>query len=150
MPAPKGNRYSFDALAYCKTPQHRQDAFKAYCEHVAEGHLKESFTWKSEDGSGRATYRTIRNLREKYAEELPLLLLEEAEAKNLFRWQNYAFGLVDGSVRGEGFVWINNMHNRFRHLGWNISQPKNADEPTEEQKQKEGRLEELGKTINGN
>jgi len=150
MAAPKGNRYSYDALAYCKTKQHRQEAFKAYCKYVAEGNLKMSFHWTSEDGKAKATYRSVNHIIDTYPEDLELILLEEAEAINMHKWQKLAFGLCDGTIKGEGFVWINNMHNRFKNLGWNISQPKEDASQLEEQKAKQDKVASMADEINGN
>ena len=148
MAAPKGNRYSFEALAYCKTTEHRQAAFKAYCAHIADGNLKESFNWESPDGKAKATYRSIKNIMDKYGEELSLLDYEIAEAKNLQKWQSLAYELSSGAKKGEGFVWINNMHNRFRHLGWNISQPRNDDKLSAESAEGQEKLSGIADGIN--
>lgn len=147
MGAPKGNDNG-KYLNLVKTDAHKKQAYEAYCKHVGEGHLKESFTWVSKDKVSRATYNTIKYLIEKGGVAFPSSLLEEAEAKNLFRWQKLAMGLSDGSIQGQGFVWINNMHNRFRKLGWNISQPKENLSEKHVQQEKADQVAKLAVDIN--
>lgn len=151
MAAPKGNRYAGDALAFCKTPELRAQAFEAYCHHVAQGYLKESFCWESEDKQGRATYRSVKNIIEKHSEDLSLLLLDFAESKNLFFWEKLGMDIATGgNPKGEGWVWANNMFNRFKsQLGWRLSD-KSEEKHDPEAKVKEGKMEELANETSSN
>ena len=147
MAPQKGN----DHASVCKGRENKKEDWKPYCAHVAEGYLKESFVWRSKDGTARATYRIIKYIEEKNADVCEALLLEMAEAENLFYWEKLGKDLACGNnSKGEGWVLANNMFNRFKNqLGWRLTD-KNVDDEalTAANQQKEDKVAAMAEGIN--
>lgn len=147
MAPPKGNDYA----SACKGKENKRKAFKAYCEWIASGRLCESFCWKSEDGKARCTYKMIRYWYQIGEDVLEPLLEEEAHAKNLQYWEELGMSIANNRSKGEGWVWANNMFNRFKNkIGWRLTDKSVEDENAANQQQaKEDKVAAMAEEING-
>lgn len=104
MPAPEGNTFN----KKWATPEERQAACKAFCEHIAEGYSIESFPL--------ADRKTIRYYAEQHPEDFPPEKLEEAARKGLLEWERIGKQGAKGEISGfNSSSWIFNMKNR---AGW--------------------------------
>ncbi|MEQ8782520.1 MAG: hypothetical protein RIE06_22875 [Roseibium album] len=104
MPAPYGNAYN----KKWPTPEARQEACQAFCDHIAEGYSIESFPL--------ADRKTIRYYAEQHPEDFPPEKLEEAARKGLFEWERIGKQGAKGEIAGfNSASWIFNMKNR---AGW--------------------------------
>lgn len=92
----------------------RKRAWHAYCEHVANGRLKQSFTYE-EDGIG-INYYTMWRQQKHHPEDCDPLPMEHARNCNAAYWEAIGHGLLTGKLKGSPMLWISNMQNRF---GWN-------------------------------
>lgn len=102
---PKGSK---NALK-CKDVESRQEAYKAYCLHIAAGFSGASFhTPCVED--------TIQNYMKKYPTEFDLNELSRAKAKGRHVWEDIGFRGTIGRLKGfNALSWKCNVYNRF---GW--------------------------------
>lgn len=110
-PAPKGNKYA----TKLKDPDHRQEAYKQYCAHIAKGLDKKS--WKfvhPVDLKKCLCYETM----ERYARENPTefepILMQMAKADSFAWYEQEGFKLMQGKYRnGSPETWKTFMRNKF-------------------------------------
>lgn len=103
--APKGNKNN----EKFKTPEQRQKAYTAFCDHIAQGFTQKAF-------HDPCTMATIDKMLATYPAEFDPEPLEIAKAKSTHFWEKMgidgAKGLISGFNSG---TWIFNMKNRE---GW--------------------------------
>lgn len=89
--APKGNQNGVKL----KDPKIRKRAYKAYCAWIADGKVKESFTF--EEGDLKCVFKTIESYMEKDPVEFPPIHREFAQAKGYAHWED----IVGKSAQGK-------------------------------------------------
>src|ERR1044071_2025406 len=100
MAAPKGNDYALKL----NTPELRREAYKAYCDHIAEGWPKEAFVFEKGDFS--VVYKTIDISMEEYPDDYPPILMQRAMSKRYKHWLTKGNQLMEGKFRnGSPVVW---------------------------------------------
>lgn len=110
-PAPIGNKYG----TKLKEPDHRQDAYKQYCDHLAAGYSKKSWSYKhATDISKYLCYQTM----EKYIEENPTefnpILMEVAINDGMKWYEEEGRKLMQGRYKnGSPEVWKTCMRNKY-------------------------------------
>ena len=119
MVAPKGNNYH----ERFKTPAERQIAFKAFCDHIAQGYSKKSFHQPCVEN-------TIMLMLEKYPTEFDMNALEAAKAAGINFFERVGIQGMMGEIKNfNGSVWQCHMQNR---AGWkeNIQVSEDPNNPT--------------------
>jgi hypothetical protein len=91
MVAPEGNQYGVKL----KDPGVRQRAFKKFCEWIAKGKSKDSFTFKEDEF--KCTYKTLLKYFEDNPQEFPTIEREYAFAEGYSVWE----GVVEDSATGK-------------------------------------------------
>jgi hypothetical protein len=113
MAAPKGNKFG----TKLKEPEARQEAFKQYCQHIAEGWPKEAFFFSHPEYS--VCHKTMERYIAESPEEFPSHLLNDAKSKRYKHWIEEGKTLMKGGYRhGSPSVWQTIMRNIFRDIGW--------------------------------
>ena len=110
MPAPLGNTNN----KKLKTPEIKEEAYRQYCDWIAQGKGKEGWTFQHPEIS--LTSKTM----EKYIRESPIdfppIHKEMAEAKSYEVWENIGKTLMLGQVKGaQPAIFQMFMRNKF---GW--------------------------------
>lgn len=85
----------------------RRKLCKAFCEHLAEGLSKESFS--------DVHYQTIERYMKLYPEEFPQEEIQLAAVKGREYWERIGKRQANGECLGNSRTWFYNMANRF---GW--------------------------------
>jgi hypothetical protein len=113
MAAPFGNDYG---LAI-KDPETRQEAYRAYCQHIAEGYPKEAFSFRHPKEP--CCWRTIDRYAKENPQEFHPLLMEDAKAQRYKLWFSEGKALMRGAYKnGSPVVWQTIMRNVFKDVGW--------------------------------
>lgn len=108
-----GNNYG---LAI-KDPETRQEAYRAYCKHIAEGYPREAFSFKH--SKEPCCWKTIDRYIKDNPNEFPPLLMEEAKAERYKHWFSEGKALMRGIYKhGSPVVWQTIMRNIFKDVGW--------------------------------
>ena len=100
MPSPKG------ANIRHKTPKARQKLFKNFCEHIQRGYTIHSFP--------DADHKTLLSYMQKFPEDLPVHLYEEAKRKSRLWWEEVGNDGMLGKIKNFNHnVWRLNVQNRY-------------------------------------
>lgn len=96
------------------TPELRKLAYMQYCDHIAQGFSK--LSWTLHHDSIRCTYWSIENAIKKYTEELDPILKQVAEAQGRKAWEQKLFDIAIGkNLKGNVAAAQMIMRNMF---GW--------------------------------
>jgi len=126
MVAAKGNKYKLKL----KTPDIRQEAFRQYCQHLAEGWPKEAFVFDHPTIS--VTFETIESYIKKNPEEFSQVLIQCAMAKRFKHWMQEGIKLMQGGYKnGSPVVWQTIMRNLFKDYGWDKKEFSEEKGPSE-------------------
>lgn len=95
----------------------RQEAFRQYCKHLADGWPKESFFF---DYPGHSVcWKTMDRYIRENPSEFPSILIEQAKAKRYSYWLDKGKSLMEGQFKnGSPVVWQTFMRNMFKETGW--------------------------------
>lgn len=103
MSAPDGNNFN----QKWKTPEERQEAFAAVCEHLEAGYSKKSFPL--------ADWDTVESYCERFPEDFPPEKMHETMRRHLMTWEKIGIDGAKGKLDGfNAASWIFNMKNRFK------------------------------------
>lgn len=110
-PAPIGNKYG----TKLKQPDHRQEAYKQYCAHIAAGYSKKSWHYRhATDHSKSLCWATMERYMEESPTEFDSLLMRDAESQSLRYFEDEGRKLMQGRYRnGSPEVWKTFMRNKF-------------------------------------
>lgn len=109
MVAPLGNNYGLKL----KDPEVRQKAYQAYCDWLAKGKTKKSFTYE-EDGL-MCTWGTIESYAKDHPEEFDPAKKEVAYAKGCARWEQVVDDTGDGVNKQASVPTLNMiMRNKYK------------------------------------
>lgn len=75
-----------------KTPEERKTVYKAYCDHIAKGFMKNTFP--------ECSYRTIEHYCKAYPTDFPPEQVAEAERRGLLVWEQMGMAGVGGKLDG--------------------------------------------------
>jgi|ERR1700722_2798299 len=116
-PAPKGNKRGLKL----KDPDVRQEAYRQYCDHIAEGWPKEAFFFDHPEHS--VSWETMdRYISENPTEFLPILM-QKAQAARYKHWLGEGRTLMKGEYKGGSpVVWQTCMRNLFKNVMWDREQ----------------------------
>jgi hypothetical protein len=99
-----------------KEPDVRQEAYRQYCKHIAEGWPRDAFFFD------HPTHSVCWQTMEKYLEdttEFNPQLLKRAQAARYQHWMKKGINLMEGQYKnGSPVVWQTIMRNIFRKQGW--------------------------------
>lgn len=111
-----------------KDPDARQDAYRDYCQHIADGYPKDAWFYKKNGHS--LCYKTMEKYIADHPTEFLPILMEEAEAKRFKKWFDEGWSLIKGKYRGGSpVVWQTIMRNIFRSKGWDVQTQENVVDP---------------------
>lgn len=108
MAAHPGNQYGVKL----KDPELRQIAYQRYCDWLARGKSKKSFTFV--EGQFMCHWQTIESYIKTYPEEFDPIKKEVAYAQGYAYWENITDGTADGSNKEACVPALNmTMRNKF-------------------------------------
>lgn len=109
----------------------RQEAFRQYCSHLANGYPKEAFFF--DYSSYSCCYKTIESYIKDAPIEFPPILIAKAKAARYLHWFLKGEAMADGKVKGNYSpqVWQTIMRNMFREYGWDAPDSPEANKPQE-------------------
>lgn len=106
-----------------KLPTHdlKEDAYRQYCEHIAQGKSKESWYFINPDNPFKSlTFKTMEKYIKEFPNEFPIIQKEIAEAKSLEVWEEKGRNMVDGKQdKCQPAIYQMFMRNKF---GWDKQQ----------------------------
>lgn len=95
----------------------RQEAYKQYCKHIAEGWPKESFVFEHPEFS--VHWQTIDKYIEDNPSEFDPILMKKARSLRYKHWFGKGANLMEGKFKnGSPVVWQTIMRNIFKDVGW--------------------------------
>jgi hypothetical protein len=115
--AQKGNTFA----TKLKDADVRQEAYRQYCQHIAEGWPKEAFFFDHPTHS--VCWKTMERYITENPEEFPPILMERAKSARYKHWFKEGQTLMKGGYeRGSPVVWQTIMRNMFKDVGWDREQ----------------------------
>jgi hypothetical protein len=100
-----------------KEPEVRQEAYRQYCQHIAEGWPKEAFFFSHPNHS--VCWKTMDRYIAENPSEFPPSLMADAKCKRYKHWMNEGKTLMQGGYKhGSPSVWQTIMRNIFKDIGW--------------------------------
>ena len=95
----------------------RQEAFRQYCEHLAEGYPKEAFFFDHEEHS--VCWKTMDRYIEENPSEFPAIKIQRAKAKRYKHWLGEGKKMMTGGYeRCSPTIWTVMMRNIFKENRW--------------------------------
>jgi hypothetical protein len=114
------------------TSELKEEAYRQYCEHVAEGWPKES--WYFEHPDLTLTWQTMETYIKNEPDVFKSNLMNLAKAKRYRHWFGEGKTLMKGGyAHGSPVVWQTIMRNMFKEQKWDVKeleQPQTASEET--------------------
>lgn len=102
------------------TDELKHDAYRQYCDWIASGKSKESFTFKHPKLS--LTYKTMEKYIRESPSEFPSLHKEIAESESLALWESKGCTMMEGKVeKCQPAIYQMMMRNKF---GWDKADKK--------------------------
>lgn len=123
MPAPKNNKFALKL----KTPDLKKEAYRQYCQWIAEGWSKEAFVF--DHPSISISYKSMENYIRTNPEDFPPLHKEIAEAKSYAHWEKLGYQMMIGEIKNsQPAIYQMMMRNKF---GWDKEDKKieNSTQP---------------------
>jgi len=123
MAAPKGNQ----SAKKLKTAELKKDAYKQYCEWIATGKSKESWTFQHYKMS--LTSKTMEKYIRENEIDFPPIHKEEAEAQSLKVWEERGLAMMLGQIeKCQPAIFQMFMRNKF---GWDKNDvlPQSTQQP---------------------
>jgi hypothetical protein len=109
-----------------KDPDLRQKAYDKYCEWLAKGKTKKSFTFV--EGELMCTWQTIESYVKLYPSEFNSLKQEVAYAQGYAHWESVVDGSAEGSNKDASTASLNMlMRNKYK---WDIEEKSKIDHET--------------------
>lgn len=100
-----------------KDAEIRQEAYRQFCDHLAEGYPKEAFFFDHPTHS--VCWRTMDRYIEENPTEFQAILKEKAMAARYKHWFSEGKSLMKGGYQyGSPLVWQIIMRNMFKDVGW--------------------------------
>lgn len=109
-----------------KTPEQKERAYQAYCDHISNGFSKATFVYKSDDFS--VSYKTLDKYIEENPIEFPPIHIEFALIESQYYWEKIVKGSAEGTNKDANTASLQMiMRNKF---GWDkINQSNDKNEP---------------------
>jgi hypothetical protein len=100
-----------------RDPENRQAAYRLFCDHIASGNPRHSFSVRTESFS--IAWSTMERLMRENPDEFDPTMMEEAMAKRYAYWLEEGKKLMTGKYKhGSPVVWQTCMRNIFKDIGW--------------------------------
>jgi hypothetical protein len=111
-PAPLGNTYA----TKLKDEELRQEAYRQYCKHIAQGRSKESWKFLNPiDPLKSLCHKTMERYIEENPLEFPTILINMAYADSFNVFEQLGMQLVRGEIKnGSPETWKTFMRNKFK------------------------------------
>jgi hypothetical protein len=106
---PKGNNYG----TKLKHPDVRQEAYRQYCDYLAQGNSKEG--WKFQHPEFSCTFKTMEKYIRENPLEFPIIKKDLAEADSFRVWEQRGISMLKGEMKAETALYQMFMRNKF---GW--------------------------------
>lgn len=121
--APKGNKFA----TKLKEPAVRQEAYRQYCNWIANGWSKEAFVFDHPIHS--VCHKTMERYIKENPTEFPIIHKEKAEAKSYEHWEKLGKQMMLGEIKGaQPAIYQMFMRNKF---GWDKEEKISPEAPKE-------------------